>query len=384
MKNISILGSTGSIGTQTLDVVRRSNNLNVCGITGNKNIKLLEEQIREFRPIKAAVADENLYNDIKSRVKDTNTEILCGQEGLIEVASMDEVNTVVSSLVGISGLKPTLAAVEAGKEVALANKETLVTAGEFFMNKVREHNVKLLPVDSEHSAIFQCLEAKNSEKFIKKIILTCSGGPFFGKNREELKSMTAMDALKHPNWRMGSKITIDSSTLMNKGFEIIEAKWLFDVDADDIEVVVHRQSIIHSMVHFSDNSVIAQMGLPDMKVPISYALNYPDRECVAEDGIDFFSCPSLTFDKPDTKTFKCLELAKKAIKIGGTMPAFINGANEVVVEKFLKGVIKFNDIGDIIEEAMNAYNPIYNYSLEDITKADSMARNSVNLIIGGK
>ncbi|MBO5454003.1 MAG: 1-deoxy-D-xylulose-5-phosphate reductoisomerase [Clostridia bacterium] len=384
MKNISILGSTGSIGTQTLDVVRRSKNLKVCGITANKNIKLLEQQIRQFRPEKAAVADKSLYNELKNNVSDTETKILCGEDGLLEIASMDDVETVVSALVGISGLKPTLAAVENGKEIALANKETLVTAGEFFMNKIKEYNVKILPVDSEHSAIFQCLDARGAEKFIKKILLTCSGGPFFGKKREELTNMTAKDALKHPNWSMGSKITIDSSTLMNKGFEIIEAKWLFDVDVEDIEVIVHRQSIIHSMVHFSDNSVIAQLGLPDMKVPISYALNYPEREKVDENGINFFDCPSLTFEHPDEKTFKCLYLAKEAIRTGGTMPAFLNGANEVVVEKFLNGEIKFNEIGDLIEEAMNGYTPVYNYCLEDITNADITARNSVNSLIGGK
>ncbi len=383
MKNISILGSTGSIGTQTLDVARRSDNLKILGITGNKNIRLLEEQIREFSPVKAAVADEKLYNELKFKVKDTNTEILCGEEGLIEIASMDKAECVVSSLVGISGLKPTLAAVECGKDIALANKETLVTAGEFFMNKVKENNVKLLPVDSEHSAIFQCLEAQNSEKFIKKILLTCSGGPFFGKKREELSEMTAKDALKHPNWNMGSKITIDSSTLMNKGFEVIEAKWLFDVDVEDIEVIVHRQSIIHSMVHFSDNSVIAQLGLPDMRVPISYALNYPYREKVEENGINFFECAPLTFEKPDEETFKCLALAKKAIKTGGTMPAFLNGANEVAVEQFLNGCIKFNEIGDLIETALNGYSPVYNYNLDDITNADKEARNSVYSLIGG-
>ena len=383
MKNISILGSTGSIGTQTLDVVRRSDNLRVLGITGNKNINLLEEQIREFSPLKAAVADTELYKELKSKVSDTNTKILCGEEGLIEVASMEEVNCVVSSLVGISGLKPTLAAVECGKDIALANKETLVTAGEFFMKKVKKNNVKLLPVDSEHSAIFQCLEAQNSEKFIKKILLTCSGGPFFNKTREELSEMTAKDALKHPNWSMGNKITIDSSTLMNKGFEVIEAKWLFGVEVDNIEVIVHRQSIIHSMVHFSDNSVIAQLGLPDMKVPISYALNYPDRERVEESGINFFECSPLTFEKPDEETFKCLKLAKKAIKTGGTMPAFLNGANEVVVEQFLKGNIKFNDIGDLIETAMNNYTPVFNYNLDDIINADCAARNSVYSLIGG-
>ncbi len=383
MKNISILGSTGSIGTQTLDVVRRSDNLKVIAITGNKNIKLLEEQIREFAPLKAVVANKELYGELKNKVRDTNTQILCGEEGLIEVASMEKANCVVSSLVGISGLRPTLAAVESGKDIALANKETLVTAGEFFMKKVKENNVKLLPVDSEHSAIFQCLEAQNSDKFIKKILLTCSGGPFFNKTREELSDMTAKDALKHPNWSMGNKITIDSSTLMNKGFEVIEAKWLFGVDVDNIEVIVHRQSIIHSMVHFSDNSVIAQLGLPDMRVPISYALNYPYRERVEESGINFFDCSPLTFEKPDEETFKCLKLAKEAIITGGTMPAFLNGANEVVVEQFLKGNIKFNDIGDLIETAMNTYKPVFNYNLDDIINADHIARNSVYSLIGG-
>ncbi len=382
MKKITVLGSTGSIGTQTLDVVDRQNDkFEVCGLAANRNVKLLSEQIRKYKPKKAAIFDETLYNDLKSAVSDCDTEILCGSDGVREVAAHTGADIALSAIVGIAGLLPTLDAIDNGIDIALANKETLVTAGSLVTDKIRKKNVKLLPVDSEHSAIFQCLNGENN-KSIKRIILTASGGPFFGKNIEELKSVTVKDALNHPNWSMGSKITIDSATLMNKGLEFIEAKWLFDVDIDKIDIVVHRQSIIHSMVEFSDGSVMAQMGKPDMRTPISVALNYPDREVLNNDPLDFSTLKALTFDKPDYETFKCLPLAINAIKQGGTMPAFLNGANEAAVALFLEGKIGFLDIADIIEKAMNGYNTIYDYTLKDVLDADALARDAILNIVG--
>lgn len=381
MKTISILGSTGSIGTQTLDVILRSNGkFKVAGITGNKNIKLLEGQTRQFAPKFVAVADENLYKDLKLAVSDTNTKVLCGIDGLCEVASYSENDMVVSSTVGISGLKPTLAAISAGHDIALANKETLVTAGNLVTDLIKEKGVKLLPVDSEHSAIFQCLECGHKPS---KLILTASGGPFFGKTIKDLEKVTLKDALKHPNWSMGQKITIDSATMMNKGLEIIEAKWLFDMELDDIEVVVHRESIIHSMVKLSDGSILAQMGEPDMKLPISVALYYPEREIIKNTNFDFLKHPNLSFYNPDEDTFSCLKLAKQALNAGGTMPCFLNGANEAAVALFLEEKIKFTDIPELISNAMKNHTPIINYTLDDIVKTDLSAREIILDLIGG-
>jgi len=381
VKNISILGSTGSIGTQTLDVVERQpGRYQIIGITGNSNIKLLEGQTRKFAPKFVAVANKDLYTELKNAVSDTNTKVLCGTEGLCEIASNAENDIVVSSTVGISGLEPTLAAINAGHDIALANKETLVTAGKLVTSLVKEKGVKLLPVDSEHSAIFQCLECGHKPK---RIILTASGGPFFGKKIEELKEITPAQALKHPNWSMGNKITIDSATMMNKGLEIIEAKWLFDVELDEIDVVVHRESIIHSMIELTDGSILAQLGEPDMKTPISVALNYPERENANIEKFDFTKHGTLTFFEPDEETFSCLRLAKEALKVGGTMPCFLNGANEAAVALFLHEKIRFLDIPAFIEKAMKMYKPVENYTMDDIREADKIARNAVVEQIGG-
>ncbi len=374
-ENISILGSTGSIGTQTLEVVREIGGLNVCAITANNNIDLLEKQIREFKPELAAVMDENKAAELKERVKDCNVAVLGGMEGLIEAATYKKSDTVVTSVVGNIGILPTFEAIKAGKNIALANKETLVSAGELIINAVKENGVKIYPVDSEHSAIFQSLQGNKGNK-IRRILLTASGGPFRGKTREELKNVKALDALNHPTWHMGKKVTIDSSTLMNKGLEVIEAKWLFDVPVEDIEVLIHPQSIMHSAVEYEDGAVIAELGEPDMRVPIQYALTYPKRVKNSFPKIDFAKHASMTFQKPDMDTFKCLGLAYKAVGIGGTMPAAMNGANETAVKAFLDGKIGFLDIADIIEKTMNSYNVKYNYTVEDLLNADKWARNA--------
>lgn len=386
MKKLCILGATGSVGTQSLDVVsRQSDKFAVCGLTANSNINLLEQQIRKFKPLKAAIADKALFKTLKNNVADCFTEILCGEEGVIEVASMNESDIVVSSIVGIAGLKPTLAAIDAKKDIALANKETMVTAGKLVCKKAKETGIKILPVDSEHSAIFQCLMSGGKPENISRIILTCSGGPFFGKDIEFLKNVKPSDALKHPNWSMGQKITIDSATLMNKGLEFIEAKWLFDVPTDKIDILVHRQSVIHSMVEYTDGAVIAQLGEPDMRVPISVAINYPERENIKEyKPFDFIKNSNLTFELPDENTFKCLKLAKEAIAVGGTQPAYLNGANEMAVELFLKNKISFTDIGDIIEESIKKNIVVDDYNLEDVFNADKKARENVLSIYGGK
>lgn len=379
-KNISILGSTGSIGTQTLDVVREIGGINVKAITANKNIELLEKQIREFNPDIAAVMNEEMAEKLKERVKDCGTKILSGIDGLIEAAVYKESDTVVTSVVGNIGIVPTSEAIKAGKNIALANKETLVSAGELIINAVKKYGVKLYPVDSEHSAIFQCLRGNEDNK-IRRILLTASGGPFRGRKREELLNVRAEDALKHPNWSMGKKVTIDSASLMNKGLEVIEAKWLFGVDVEDIEVLIHPQSIVHSAVEYEDGAVIAQMGEPDMKVPIQYALTYPKRVKNSFPKIDFAQRNSLTFEKPDMDTFKCLSLAYRAIKTGGTMPTVMNGANEMAVAAFLENKIGFLDIADIIEKTMMSYNVKYDYTVEDLVEADKWARNFSNNLI---
>lgn len=370
-ENISILGSTGSIGTQTLEVVREIGGINVTAITANSNIDLLEVQAKEFKPELVCVMDENKALELKKRLSGLKCEVVSGMDGLIAAATVGSADTVVNSVVGNIGLRPTVAAIKAGKNIALANKETLVTSGELVMGLLEQNKVNMYPVDSEHSAIFQSLQGNAMNK-IENIWLTASGGPFRG--RKSLDGVTLTDALNHPNWSMGKKITIDSATMMNKGLEVIEAKWLFNVDLDRIKVVVHPQSIVHSMVEYEDGAVIAQLGVPDMKVPIQYALTYPKRVKNSFPKLDFFERNNLTFEKPDLKVFRCLALAFEAIKTGGTMPAVLNGANEVAVAKFLDGKIGFTDIPVLIEKTMSAYTVKYNYILEDVLEADSFAR----------
>ncbi len=384
MKRISILGSTGSIGTQTLDVVRMSSDMEVVGLTANGNIELLEKQINEFKPLKAAVMNEEKAEMLKKKFVGKDVEILCGMEGLVEIATMSQCDTVVISVVGNIGIKPAYEAVMAKKDIALATKEVLVSSGSLIMNEAKKKGVNIYPVDSEHSAIFQCLQGNSMNK-IEKILLTASGGPFRGKDREFLKNVTPQMALTHPNWSMGAKITIDSSTMMNKGLEVIEAKWFFDVDVNQIEVLVHPQSVVHSAVQFEDGAVIAQMGVPDMKIPIAYALSCPQRMKSDFERLNLSQIGSLTFEKPDVENFRCLGLAYKAIETGGTMPAVLNAANEIAVENFLKSEIKYIDIPDIIEKTMNAYNVKYDYNIEELLKADKWGREfSYNLIMEGK
>ena len=348
---LAILGSTGSIGTQALEVVedlRGTLDIEVTAITGNKNLKRLEEQIRRFRPRFAAVPDAAAAASLRTAVADTDCKILSGEKGLCAAAAESDTDMVLSAIVGFSGLVPTMCAIEAGKDIALANKETLVTAGGIFMDAIRRHKVRLLPVDSEHCAIFQSLQAGQKQE-LKKILLTASGGPFFGRTADELKSVTAAQALKHPNWSMGAKITVDSATLMNKGLEVLEARWLFDVDIDDIEVVVQRESIIHSMVEFCDHSVIAQMSMPSMKHPIQYAFTYPNRLPSRDAEVSFKDLKNLSFAAPDEETFRCLPLAKQAGKLGGIMPTVLNAANETAVAAFLKGKIGFLQIAEYVQ-----------------------------------
>ncbi|MGL5416669.1 MAG: 1-deoxy-D-xylulose-5-phosphate reductoisomerase [Clostridium sp.] len=356
MKNISILGVTGSIGMQTLDVIRKSSDMKVIGITANTSVEKMKEIIDEFKPKYVGMMDLNSSKELLkyTKEKSLDIEVGCGIESLIQIATLKEVDTVVTSVVGMIGLRPTIEAIRAKKDIALANKETLVVAGEIVMREAKENGVKILPVDSEHSAIFQVLRG-NRENEIKNILLTASGGPFRGRKLEELKKVTLKDALNHPNWSMGRKITIDSATLMNKGLEVIEAHFLFNCDYDNIKVVVHPQSMIHSMIEYKDNSVIAQIGSPDMRLPIQYALNYPERKEEIAKAIDFYEMCSLTFEKPDMETFKCLKLAFEAGKRGGLMPTILNGANEEAVSLFLEEKIKFLEIGDIIEKAIEAY-----------------------------
>ena len=373
MRTISILGSTGSIGTQTLEVVEVLGDIQVGAISGNHNIKLLEEQARKFRPRLVSVMDEDNAKELKSRLADTDCKVVAGMDGLVEAATLVEADTVVTSIVGNVGLRPTFEAISAGKNIALANKETLVSAGQLVMDLAKKKGISIYPVDSEHSAIFQSLQGNKDNK-IRRILLTASGGPFRGKTLDELKSVTAADALCHPNWSMGKKITIDSATLMNKGLEVMEAKWLFGVDTDQIEVLVHPQSIIHSAVEYEDGAIMAQLGEPDMRVPIQYALTYPKRVANPFPKIDFAKRAQLTFDHPDMDKFRCLALAYKALKIGGTMPTVLNGANEIAVAKFLSGKIGFLDIPALIEKTMEAYTVKENYTLEDLLEADAWAR----------
>ena len=369
MRKISILGSTGSIGTQTLEVVENLGDIRVAAITGNKNIALLEKQARKFHPELIAVMNAENAKALQSRLSDTKIRIVSGMDGLVEAATYEDVDTVVTSVVGNVGLQPTFAAIRAGKNIALANKETLVSAGQLVMDFAKQHHVRIYPVDSEHSAIFQSLQG-NADNRISRILLTASGGPFRGKKREELEHVTAA----HPNWHMGKKITIDSATLMNKGLEVMEAKWLFDVDVDQIEVLVHPQSIVHSAVEYEDGAIIAQMGEPDMRIPIQYALTYPKRAKSPFPRVDFSVRSHLTFEKPDLDTFRCLSLAYCALKTGGTMPAVLNGANEIAVARFLKGELAFLQIPSLIERTMDAYTVKYKYTLEDLLEADAWAR----------
>ena len=378
MKSISILGATGSIGTQTLDVIRNSEGtINLIGITANSSVDKIKEIIKEFKPKYVGMMELNSAKVIEEFCNESYPEIkvFSGIDGLIKIATLDEIDTVVTSVVGMIGLKPTMAAIEAKKDIALANKETLVVAGELVMNKAKENNVRILPVDSEHSDIFQSLSGYKN-KDINKIILTASGGPFRGKNLEDLKDVTVKEALKHPKWNMGQKISIDSASLMNKGLEVIEAHFLFDTDYDNIEVVVHPQSIIHSMVEYKDASIIAQMGTPDMRLPIQYALNYPERKGMIAKPLNFYEVGSLTFEKPDLDTFKCLKFAYDAGKIGGLAPTILNGANEEAVALLLEEKIKFLQIAEIIEECMNVFKENYydELTLENIVELDKKVR----------
>ena len=379
MRNIAILGSTGSIGTQTLEIVRENNDLNVVSIAAKSSINKLEEQVREFKPDIVCVYDEKAASQFKVMISDTNTKVVSGMEGLIEAATYKSAELVVTAFVGMIGIVPTVEAIKTGKDIALANKETLVTAGHIVMDLAKKNNVKILPVDSEHSAIFQSLNGENSKE-IDKILLTASGGPFRTKTKDDLKTVTLEDALKHPNWSMGQKITIDSATMVNKGLEVLEAKWLFDVDVDNIQVVVQPQSIIHSMVQFNDGAVIAQLGVPDMKLPIQYAIYYPERRYLSGDRLDFGKIGQITFEDPDFEKFKGLELAYESGRIGGSMPTVLNAANEKAVAMFLNRKIGYLEIADIIEYCMSKHNTIQNPTIEQILEIE----NWVNELIESK
>jgi len=376
MKRISILGSTGSIGTQTLDIVRANNDLEVVAIAASTSIEALEKQIREFKPKLVCAYNEKAARELKVRVADTDVKVVSGMDGLIECAVISEADIVVTAFVGMIGIRPTLEAIKSGKDIALANKETLVTAGHIVMKMAEEYNVKILPVDSEHSAIFQSLNGEN-RKEIDKILLTASGGPFRGWTREQMKDVQVEDALKHPNWSMGKKITIDSATMVNKGLEVIEAKWLFGVGLDDIQVVVQPQSLIHSMVQFKDGGIIAQLGTPDMRLPIQYALYYPSRKYLAGERVDFAKIGKITFEDPDPKNFVGLQLAYDAATAGGSMPTVFNAANEKAVAKFLNREIKFLEITDIINYCMDNHKVIENPSVEEILDIEQWAYETI-------
>ncbi len=372
-QKLTILGSTGSIGTQALDVVTKRG-YEVVALTASTNVSEIEKQIRQCKPRFAAMADEKAAAELKIAVADTDTVVLSGMEGVCECASLNEADTVLNSVVGIAGLRPTLCAIEQGKNIALANKETLVAGGELVMGKAKEKGVAILPVDSEHSAIFQCLQGMNKKEELKSIILTASGGPFFGKTRDELKDVTVAQALKHPNWSMGAKITVDSATMMNKGLELIEAVWLFDIDPSKVDIVVHRESIIHSLIEYNDNSVIAQLGVPDMRIPIQYALTYPERFESPVKKLNLWDYPNLTFFKPDYDTFRCINLCREAITKGGLYPCIANGANEMANELFREGKIGFLEIADMVSLAMEKAENTVGGSLEAILEADENAR----------
>lgn len=376
MKGIALLGSTGSIGTQSLDVCRMHGYRVVC-LTANRRVDLMETQIREFRPDLVSMMDPVAADDLRTRVADTGTKVLSGMDGLIECATYSGADTVLNAVVGMVGLQPTLAAIQAKKTLALANKETLVAGGHLVTNTAKAYGVDILPVDSEHSAIFQCLQGSPEKGAVKKLILTASGGPFFGKTLAELENVTAADALKHPNWDMGAKITIDSATMMNKGLEFIEAKWLFDTPIDAIDIVVHRESVVHSAIAYQDNSVIAQLGVPDMRIPIQYALTYPRRLPSPVQELSLVDYGKLTFYAPDYDTFRCINVCKDAIAAGGLRPAAANGANEESVRLFLNGKIKFTDIAVLNRAAMEACPQVADYTLDDVLQADRAARDYV-------
>lgn len=369
MKRIAILGSTGSIGTQTLDVVRANGDIQVLGLAAGRNIMKLEEQIREFHPVLAAVWDEQAAKDLEVRIRDTDTRVVSGMDGLLELSAMEGPEILVTAIVGMLGIRPTMEAIRAGKDIALANKETLVTAGHLIMAMAKEYGVRILPVDSEHSAVFQALNGE-SRKEIHKLLITASGGPFRGKKRKDLERITVADTLKHPNWVMGQKITVDSATLVNKGLEVMEARWLFDVDLDHIQVVVQPQSVIHSMVEFKDGAVMAQLGTPDMRLPIQYALYYPERRYLEGERLDFAALKEITFEEPDMETFLGLPMAISAAKEGGSMPTVFNAANELAVKKFLHQEINFLDIYDIIGQSMERHKKTEHPDLEEILAAE--------------
>jgi len=376
-KVLSVLGSTGSIGTQSLDVARKRD-YRISALAAFSNVDLIEKQIREFKPEIAALVDEKAAADLKIRVADMPVKVYSGVDGVCECAREKTCDTVLNSVVGMAGLKPTLSAIDAKKKIALANKETLVAGGKLVYDRANANGVDILPVDSEHSAIFQCLQGCHDKKQLKKIILTASGGPFFGKTIDELKNVTVQDALKHPNWSMGAKITIDSATMMNKGLELIEAVWLFGMKPEDIDIVVHRQSIIHSLIEFDDNSVLAQLGLPDMRIPIQYALTYPDRFPSPVGELNLAKCGELTFFEPDYDTFKCINLCRKAISMGGLFPAAVNSANEQANKLFREGKIGFLDIYERAASVIEKIPKYENYSYEDVMEIDALARELVD------
>lgn len=380
-KKVAILGSTGSIGTQSLDVIRKLD-YHVTALAANRNVGLLETQVREFRPEVVCVVCEDAAEDLKTRIADIQTRVVTGTEGLCECACLESTDVVLNSVVGMVGLKPTLAAVRAGKDIALANKETLVAGGKLVTDAVKNNGVSIYPVDSEHSAIFQALQGCPNKQALKKLILTASGGPFFGKTRRELENVKPEQALKHPNWSMGRKITIDSATMVNKGLELIEAAWLFDVSPEQIEILVHRESIVHSMIMYRDNSVIAQLGVPDMRIPIQYALTYPQRVESPVEELDLMQVGKLTFFEPDNETFKGIELCKNALLSGGLCTAAANGANEQAVELFLDGKIKFFDIYSLIQGAAECAPKKDEYSVQDVLDADAAAREYVLSTVG--
>ena len=375
-EKLSILGSTGSIGTQALDVCENAG-IAVTALTANSNAKLIEAQARKFRPKKVALADENAAKELKIRLADTDIKVLGGQKGVCECAQEETADTVLNGIVGMAGLEPTLAALNAKKGLALANKETLVAGGSLVTRTAKENNIRILPVDSEHSAIFQCLQGMNKKQELKSIILTASGGPFFGKTRAELENVTVAEALRHPNWSMGAKITVDSATMMNKGLELIEAVWLFDVSPSEIQIVVHRESVVHSLIEYVDNSVIAQLGVPDMRIPIQYALTYPGRIPSPVKRLSLSDYKSLTFSKPDYETFRCINLCRSAIEKGGLFPAIANGANEKANELFRNGRVGFLQIADLVEAAISNGVSKDNYTLSDVLEADRAARDFV-------
>lgn len=370
MKKIAILGSTGSIGTQTLEVARHNGDIQVLGLTAGSNIRLLEKQIREFAPVAVSVMDEDKARDLAVRVRDTDTKVLSGMDGMMKVAALKDTEILVTAVVGMIGIRPTIEAIRAGKDIALANKETLVTAGHIIMPLAREYDVSILPVDSEHSAIFQCLQGE-SARSLRKLLLTASGGPFRGYDREQLERVTLSDTLKHPNWVMGQKITVDSATLVNKGLEVMEACWLFEVEVDQVQVVVQPQSVIHSMVEFEDGAVMAQLGTPDMKLPIQYALYYPQRRFLPGDRLDFAALGSLTFEAPASDTFQGLSMAVEAARAGGSMPTVFNAANEQAVRRFLNQEIRFLDIYDMIGSSMDRHQVIPEPSLDTILEIEA-------------